>query len=83
MSAKLELYEPLHDHLKIKNKRGTINTFVYVVTIGPIVKICPSERSAFRYLKSKGFEFNCDNGEWIHTFKSEDVINLENNYRKH
>ncbi|MFN4026452.1 MAG: hypothetical protein ACK4IZ_03300 [Flavobacterium sp.] len=58
MIATISLYEPLHDHLKTVNKRGTIKTFKWVVEFGPFVFIKPSEESAHNFLVKKGFVLN-------------------------
>ena len=82
MEAYVNLYEPKHDHLKVKNKRGQLRAFVYVVEIGAIVKICPSQRSADNYLKKLGYVLSDDCTHYYHKYKSEDQINLERNYIK-
>lgn len=82
MYSKIELWEPLHDHLKVKNKRGRVNKFVYVVCIGPVVKICPSENSAHRYLVKMGFEMTEDATQYELKYRSEGLINLDKLYRK-
>lgn len=81
MKAKIELYEPLHDHLKTKTKWGKLKTHVWVVTIGPVVKICPSESAADRYLHKMGFTYNIE-GYYEWDKKSVDQLNLEMNYKK-
>lgn len=81
MKATIELYEVLTEQLKTVNKRGRVNPFKWVVKIGPIIKVCPSERSACKYLESKGFRMN-DNIEWELTHRSEDELYLEKHFKK-
>lgn len=82
MIATIELYQPLHEHLKTVNKRGRVKELKHVVIIGPFVKICPSASSAYKYLGKMGFTFDTNTGNWEHKYKSEEIQNLERNYRK-
>lgn len=81
MEATIELYEPLYDHLKTVSKSGRRRSFKWVVRFGAVVRICPSERSAYNYLYRMGFRMD-DNVKFWKTNKSDEEINLENNYRK-
>lgn len=81
MIATIELYEPLHDYLKTKTKYGKLKAFKYVVTVGPIIVIKPSETSAHNYLTKLGFILN-DDVQYELKYKSEDEVFLEKNYRK-
>lgn len=81
MIATIELYEPLHDHLKTKTKYGKLRAFKYVVKIGPFVIIKPSETSAHNYLTKMGFVLN-DDIKYELKRKSKDELFLERNYRK-
>ncbi len=81
MKATIELYEPLHEHLKTKTKGGDLKKFKHVVKIGPIIVIKPSEESAVKYLHDLGFRLN-ETMEYELKYKSEGELNLERNYRK-
>lgn len=81
MIATIELYEVLTEALRIKDKRGRTKKFVYIATVGPVTKICPSERSASNYLEKLGFRLN-DKLQWEHKYKSENEIFIEKHYRK-
>ena len=82
MIATIELYEPLHDHLKTKTKWGELKPFKWVVRIGPIVIIKPSESSAHKYLTDLGFVLNEYCTGYDSKYKSEDEKILERCYRK-
>jgi hypothetical protein len=77
------MYEPLHDELRTRKKNGDLKSFVWVVEIGPIVKIFPSEQSADRYLSKNGFELSDDCTHYVHKYKSEDQKRLDRLYKKH
>jgi hypothetical protein len=81
MIATVELYEPNYHHLKTVSKHGKVSAFKYVIKIGSLVFIKPSESSADKFLYRKGFRLN-DKIQWELKFKSDDEINLERNYTK-
>lgn len=81
MKATLELYEPLHEHLRTVSKNGQVSCVKYVIKIGPIVIIKSSERTAHRYLHKMGFRLN-DKAQYELKMKSHDELNLETNYQK-
>lgn len=80
MKATIELYEPLFDHLKTVDRHGRLKAHKWVVKFGPVVKICPSEKSAANYLYKMGFRMN-DNAEYVLTCRSDDQIDLDRFYR--
>jgi hypothetical protein len=51
MKAEINMYEVITEGLRTKNKRGRVNKFVWIARIGQVTKICPSEKSATRYLE--------------------------------
>lgn len=79
MEASIELYEPIHDHLKTVDRRGNSKRFKWVARFGPVAKICPSEKTALNYLYKMGFRYKEDGRLWL-SVKSEDEIELERNY---
>jgi hypothetical protein len=82
MIATISLYEPKEEVLKTVTKRGAKKTFKYVIEIGAFVFIKPSEESACNFLAKKGFVLSSDFTHYYHKYKSDDQLNLENNYIK-
>lgn len=81
MKATIDLYEVMTPGLRIKNKRGTVSRHVWIARIGPVSKICPSERSACNFLEKHGFRLN-DKMEWELTKKPEADLFIEMHYKK-
>lgn len=82
MKATITLYEPNHDHLKVKTKYRGLRKFVWVVEYGPFVFIKPSEESAIRFLTKKGFVLDDSCTHWYNKYESDDQENLKRLYTK-
>jgi hypothetical protein len=82
LTATIELYQPKHDHLKTKTKHRGVKPFVYVVRIGGMIIIKPSEISADKWLYRNGFRLSEDCTHYVQTHKSDDHVFLEHNYIK-
>ena len=85
MEASLDLYEPLHDHLKTKTKSGEKKAFVYIARIGPVFKVCPSETSAWRWFAKHGYTYDFDKHgklNWIPKYENQEQTFIERNYKK-
>ena len=82
MIATIKLYEPNHDHLKVKTNHRGLRKFVWVIEYGAFVFIKPSEESASRFLAKKGFVLSNDYTHWVHKFQSDDQENLQRLYTK-
>lgn len=81
IKASIDMYEVTTAALRAKDKRGRAKRFVWVSTIGPVMKLHPSEKSASNYLYKIGFRLN-DKLEYEHTAKSDFLLYLELHYRK-
>lgn len=82
MIATIKLYEPNHDHLKVKTKHRGLRRFVWVIEYGALVFIKPSEESAVRFLTKQGFVLSDDCSYYEHKYQSYDQENLKSNYTK-
>lgn len=81
MKATIDMYEVVTEQLRKTNKRGRVNKFVWIARIGPVIRICPSEKSAAKYLENLGFRLN-DKLEWELTHRPIAEIYIEMHYRK-
>ena len=69
MKTKIELY-----------KGG--QRLVYVVKMGPVVKIFKSKNNAHKYLEDMGFEYNYQEGYYEKKYMSKQEVELSRQYKK-